>query len=144
MTKKCEYDWKEIQLLQSKEEPSQDESTQPIVCQHKFTLVLSADYQQSKLILHWGEPEQPSSTYYLQKVSHDVFSLVDHRNDGKHIVLFEERLGPKNTDHTISFVQNYINKFTSFHTFMCRVCIFLDNAGNTNKNKYLFVGDGNG
>ena len=138
MTKKCEDDWKEIQLLQGKEEPSEDESTQLAVCQHKFTLVLSADYQQSKLIPHWGESEQPGSTYYLQKVSHDVFGLVDHRNDGKHIVLFEERLGPKNTDHTISLLLDYINKVISSHTFMRRVCIFLDNAGNTNKNKYLF------
>ena len=41
---------------------------------HVFTLVLSADY-------NWGSSAQPGSTYYLQKVSHDVYGLVDHKMD---------------------------------------------------------------
>ena len=65
-----------------------------------FTLVISADYQQSKLIPHWGKTAQPGLSYYLQKVSHDVFGIVDHRKSTKCIYLFDERIGPKNTDHT--------------------------------------------
>ena len=48
---------------------------------HCFTLTISADYQQSKLIPSWRKTEQPGSTYYLQKVCHDVFGIVDHREE---------------------------------------------------------------
>ena len=37
---------------------------------------ISADYQQLKLIPSWGGTEQPSSTCYLQKVSHDILGVV--------------------------------------------------------------------
>ena len=67
-----------------------------------FSLVLSADYQQAKLVPYWGSSAQPGSTYYLQKVSHDIFGIIKHSDDSKHIVLFDERIGPKNTDHTVS------------------------------------------
>ena len=105
---------------------------------HTFTLIISVDYQQSKLIPYWGSSAQPGSTYYLQKVSHDVFGLVDHRDGQQHTTLFDERIGPKNTDHTISIIQSYIDKVTALHPWIRRVLLFLDNAANTNKNRYLF------
>lgn len=49
---------------------------------------------------HW-------STYYLQKVSHDIFGIVDHRDEKGTLYLFDERIGPKNTDHTLSFLSTY-------------------------------------
>ena len=115
------------------------ENVELTVAQHSFTLVLSADYQQSKLIPHWGRTEQPGSTYYLQKVSHDIFGLVDHRNDSKAITICNETVGPKNIDHTISFLSQYMDKITSEFPWIKRICIFLDNAGNTNKNRFLFA-----
>ena len=105
---------------------------------HAFTLIISTDYQQSKLIPYWGNSAQPGSTYYLQKVSHDVFGLLYHRSDQQHITLFDERIGPKNTDHTISIVQGYIKKVTETHPWIRKALLFLDNAANTNKNRYLF------
>lgn len=67
-----------------------------------------------------------------------MFGLVDHRDGQQHITLFDERIGPKNTDHTISIIQGYIDKVTELHPWIRRVLLFLDNAANTNKNRYLF------
>ena len=122
----------------SKTSLSSNEAQELAKIQHSFTLILDADYQQSKLIPYWGKTAQPGSTYYLQKVSHDVFGIVDHREGCKHITLFDERIGPKNTDHTLSIMQKYIEEVTGLHPWIRRVLVFLDNASNTNKNRYLF------
>ena len=47
-------------------------------------------------------------------------------------------LGLKNTDHSISIIQSYMDKVTALHPWIQRVLLFLDNAANTNKNRYLF------
>ena len=139
MVKKCRKEWEEISKLSREQNPSQDTVTKLTVAKHTFTLVLSADFQQSKLIPHWGRTEQPGTTYYLQKVSHDIFGLVDHRSeDSNFIWVFDETVGPKNTDHTIAFLSQYLEKVTTDFPWIRRACIFLDNAGNTNKNRYLF------
>ena len=112
MMKKCKDDWKEICQLTEQEHTSPAVVQQLAVARHKFTLVLSADYQQSKLIPYWGKSEQAGSTYYLQKVSHDIFGMVDHRStvDTNFVTIFDERLGPKNTDHTLSFLSKHLDK----------------------------------
>jgi len=71
-------------------------------------------------------------------VSNDVFGLVDHRDGQQHITLFDKRIGPKNTDHTISITQGYIDKVTLLYPWIRKVLLFMDNAANTNKNRYLF------
>ena len=48
---------------------------------HTFTLVLSADYQQAKLIPYWGKSAQPACTYYMTKESYDIFGIVNHRDN---------------------------------------------------------------
>ena len=54
-----------------------------------------------KLLSHWGLPSQPGSTYYLQKLSHDIFGIVDHQEHHSTLYIFDEMVGPKNTDYTI-------------------------------------------
>lgn len=113
---KCKDSWKEISQLSVEQDPSPEVVSQLAVARHKFTLVLSADYQQSKLIPYWGRTEQPGSTYYLQKVSHDIFVVVDHRStgaDANFVTIFDETLGPKNTDHTISLVSTHLEKLAA-------------------------------
>ena len=102
--------------------------------------MLSADYQQAKLIPKWGRSEQPGSSYYLQKVSIEVFGIVDHRNDEKFVYLFDEQIGPKNTDHTISLLAAAIQRIQDRHPWISWICIFMDNATSTNKNRFLFRG----
>ena len=106
--------------------------------QHCFTLTISADYQQSKLIPSWGRSEQPGLTYYLQKVSHDILGIVDHSSDESTVYLFDERIGPMNTDHTVPFVTHFWHTVSQQHPWINRLAIFLDKTTSTNKNKYLF------
>lgn len=62
--------------------------------QHCFTLTVSADNQQSKLVPSWGKTEQPGSMYYLQEVSHDIFGIVDNSEEQSIMYLFDEHIGP--------------------------------------------------
>ena len=125
--------------LTSRKQPTLREREKLETLKHCFTLTVSADYQQSKLIPSWGKTEQPGSTYYLQKVSHDVFGIVDHRNENGTIYLFDERIGPKNTDHTISLLSSYWHTVTQQHPWIQRLALFLDHATSTNKNRFLFA-----
>ena len=58
--------------------------------------------------------------------------------------LFDERFGPKNTDHTVSFLTHYWRTISQQHPWIHRLAIFLDNATSTNQNKYLFLGERDG
>ena len=98
-----------------------------------FYLVICADYQMSKLLPNWGYSPQPGSTYYLQKLSHDIFGIVNHSDNSSVIYLFDERCGPKNTDNTVSYLTHYLSKVPAW---VRKVHIYLDNACSTNKNQY--------
>ena len=93
----------------------------------------------NKLIPYWGNSPQPGSTYYLQKLSYDVFGIVDHRSERGHVYLFSELIGPKNTDHTFSYLMHYLTALGKVPHWVNRIHIFLDNAGSTNKNQYLMA-----
>ena len=137
ITQKCNSDWKAIADLASKDDLDARSQARLQAMQESFTLVLSADYQMTKLIPFWGATAQPAITYYLRKVSHDLFGIVDHRDETKYITVFDERIGPKNTDHTVSLLTCYIKHSGLVPHWVKRVCIFMDNATSTNKNRYL-------
>ena len=82
-----------VDLQSTEPSPERDEKWQQL--KTIFTLVLSADYQMSKLLPYWGRSPQPSSTYYLQKVSYDIFVIVDHRDGVGHLYILNETIGPK-------------------------------------------------
>ena len=74
-------------------------------------------------------------------MSHVIFGVVDHRStgaDANFVTIIDETLGPKNTDHTISLVSTHLEKLAAEIPWLRHVCIFLDNAGSTNKNRFLF------
>ena len=135
MTARCKQQWTRIEELTGENAPH--DSNLLSTLKHTFTLTLSADYQMSKLIPYWGNSPQPGSTYYLQKLSVDLFGIVDHKDDSAHMYLFDETLGPKNTEHTLSYLCHYIKESDNFPSWVRRVHLFLDNAGNTNKNCHL-------
>ena len=132
---KCAQEWKEIQDLQS----SPDNSGRLNELQQKFTLVLSADYQMNKLLPYWGLTPQPGSTYYMQKVSYDLLGIVDHRDDSGFVYMLNELIGHKNTDHTISYLLHYLKSSGKVPGWIKRVHVFMDNAGSTNKNKFMMA-----
>ena len=84
----------------------------------------------AKLVPYWGTIAKPGSTYYLQKLSHDVFSITDHSPGTSTVYLFDERIGAKNTDHTVSYLGDFLSKIAPR---IRRVHLFLDNASSTNK-----------
>ena len=69
----CVKDWEKISDLSGSVLEDSEELT---TLKRTFTLVISADYQMSKLIPNWGSSPQPGSTYYLQKLSHDILGIV--------------------------------------------------------------------
>ena len=73
------------------------------VLKHNFTLTLSCYYQMQKLAPYWGKLPHPGSSYYL-----DIYGIFDHRNEKRMLNVFSETAGPKNTDHSISYLINYI------------------------------------
>ena len=77
------------------------------------------------------------STYYLQKVSYNVFGMVDHQKEGGHVYVMSEIVGPKNTEHTISYLLHYLETTGKVPEWVRQVHLFLDNAGSTNKNQFL-------
>ena len=92
----------------------------------------------SKLIPHWGLSAQPGSTYYLQKLSHDILGIVNHADGEKSgIYIFDECVGPKNTDHTVSYITHYLCESGLVPAWVKRLHIFMDNACSTNKNSYM-------
>ena len=92
-------EWATITSLEQKAELTDEEKETLFGLRNRFNLVLCADYQMAKLVPFWGLSAQPGSTYYLQKLNHDVFGIVNHGSASSCVYLFDERAGPKNTDH---------------------------------------------
>ena len=135
MVTRCQEQWKEVHLSADSLTSSTGMNISEL--QHTFTLTLSADYQMSKLVPYWGHSPQPGSTYYLQKLSNDLFGIVDHKDNTSQVYVFDETIGPKNADHTFSYLIHYIKESGNVPPWVRRVHIFLDNAGSTNKNCYF-------
>ena len=133
MTEKCKEQWSKIKELEAKSCSADEQATLEDL-KNGFALVLSADYQMNKLL---GRSPQPGHTYYQQKVSYDVFGIVDHREGAGHVYILSELAGPKNTDHSVSYLLNYLKSTGQVPEWIKRVQVFLDNAGSTNKIQYL-------
>ena len=102
-TKKCGDEWAEITELEGRLSLKDEEEERLTV----MNVVISADYQMSKLVPYWGLSPQPGSTYYLQKLSHDIYGVVNHATNSSAVYLLDERVGPKNIDHTIPYTTHY-------------------------------------
>ena len=76
VTAQCKNEWDEIVELEKKSTLSDEEKKQLDHLKNTFNLVLCADYQMCKLVPYWGMSPQPGSTYYLQKLNHDILLLL--------------------------------------------------------------------
>lgn len=123
-----------IQELQKKKAGAKEDRRQLQKLMNETIFTLSLDYQQSKLTPHWGFSAQPGDTYYLRKLSHHIFGIVDHALEKNTVYVMDERVCPKNGDLTISLVDHYIqNKIPSWGRHLC---LYMDN-GATNKNQFM-------
>lgn len=119
--------------MQKRKSKTDKTKLQELKCQIIFSL--SLDYQQSKLTPHWGRSAQPSETYYLRKLSHNIFGIVNHTLFENAVYVFDERVaGSKNADTTISLVDHYIHE--NLPPWARHLCLFMDN-GATNKNQFI-------
>ena len=92
-----------------------------------------------KLVPYWGCSPQPGSTYYCQKLFHDIYGIVDHPDQTCMIYIFDETAGPKNVDHSVSYLIHYIENSGRILVWTNRIHLYLDNAGSTNKNAYFMA-----
>ena len=134
VTKRCSQEWDRITSLQQKEVLSDEDRATLDGLKQRFDLVLSADFQMQKLVPYWGLTPQPGSTYYCQKLNHDIFGICNHGNGSAMVYLFDERVGPKSTDHTVSHLMDYLHRLPNW---VRRIHLFLDNTSSTNKNCYM-------
>jgi len=132
-TKKSRSLYHRIEELQKRKSKADKTNLQELEGQIVFSL--SLDYQQSKLTPHWGFSAQPSETYYLRKLSHNIFGIVDHTLAKDVVYVLDERAGgAKNADITISLVDHYI--YRNLPSWARHLCLFMDN-GTTNKNQFI-------
>jgi hypothetical protein len=102
--------YQQIEQLQVQEGKSKENQMKLQELEKKITFTLSVDYQQSKLTPHWGFTAQPSETYYLRKLSHNILGIVDHTTNQNTVYVSSERDGgSKDGDLTISLVDHYIH-----------------------------------
>jgi len=82
----------------------------------------------SKNLPFWGESPQPAKTYYQMKLVCDVFGIVDHSKKLSNYTYLCDELaaGSKNTDHTISFLQHFID--SHIDSWVQNIIFCLDNA----------------
>ena len=135
----CKTQWQKIGAFDSVEQRTADQEQELQKLKENFVLVLAADYQQSKLVPYWGLSPQPSSTYYLMKMSYDIFGITDHRTDSNYVYVAPETIGPKNTDHTISYIHHYVFESENVPDWIKRIHLYMDNACSTNKNRYMIA-----
>lgn len=103
---------------------------------HDFIHVICGDFMQSANLPYWGESPQPGKTYYQKKIVYDVFGIVDNSWNHKYVYVSHERAaGTKNSNHTVNYFHHYFNKFVP--SWVRKIEVWLDNAGATNKNKYI-------
>ena len=126
-----------MKIIDLEKKPDAENDTELQHLKETFILVVCADDPQSKLIPYWGKSPQPGMTYYLQKMSYDVFGIVDCRNDQGYVYLVPETIGPKNTDHTLSYLYHFLCESGQVPSWISRIHLFLDNACSTNKNYYM-------
>lgn len=131
-------EYTKITSLLSKESRTRAEEKQLKKLQDSFSAFVSADYMISKNLPFWGETPQPAKTYYQMKLVCDVFGIVDHsRKTSNHTYICDElAAGPKNTDHTISFLNHFID--TEVDSWVKNITFCLDNA-KICKCKYLLA-----
>lgn len=125
--------YRHIGKLQKK--ASKKDKTELRELKGRIIFSLSMDWQQSKLTPHWGLSAQPGETYYLRKLSHNIFGIVDHTHAKNAVYVLDERAGgAKNADITISLADHYLCQNIPF--WARHICLFMDNAA-TNKNQFI-------
>ena len=131
---KSTQDYQRIAELQKNGCANEEEEEELMQKKANLNVCVDADYQQAKLIPHWGYTPQPGTTYYKQKLSNDIFGVVVHTEPVRRLYTWHEgAAGAKTSDHTITCLEDCIGKLEAW---VQHVTIVLDNA-QINKNQYV-------
>ena len=138
MVVSTQSEYTKITYLIKKQKRTRTEEKQLKRLQNSFSAFISADYMMSKNLPFWGESPQPAKTYYQMKLVCDVFGIVNHSEKASnHTYICDElAAGPKNTDHTISFLNHFIDM--QIDSWVKNITFCLDNA-KICKCKYLLA-----
>ena len=131
---KSTQDYQRIAELQKNGCANEEEEEELMQKKANLNVCVHADYQQAKLIPHWGYTPQPGTTYYKQKLSNDIFGVVVHNEPVRRLYTWHEgAAGAKTSDHTITCLDDCIGKLEAW---VQHVTIVVDNA-QINKNQYV-------
>ena len=72
-----------------------------------------------------------------QEVFHNILGIVNHSEVKSVVYVFDERIGPKNINHTV--FPHFWHSMSQKHPWIKCMAIFLNNATSTSKNKFLFA-----
>lgn len=135
----CREQFQTIKLLEN--EGGRDQELQDL--KKDFEMILAIDYQQGKLLPHWGRDKQAGETYFLRKLNYTVLGIINHGTyplqtkdtnvtpELSRVYVEEEQNGSKNADHLCSSIQKYMEELNQ--DWISNYVIYLDNAA-TNKN----------
>ena len=117
------------------EKPSQSDMQELVGLKDSFTCLIDADYQQGKLLPHWGYSAQPAASYYKQKLGYDNFGIVFHGRPSNYFYVYHKgAAGSKSANTTISCLDHFISAYVP--AWVKHVAIVLDNAV-VNKNQFV-------
>ena len=127
-------DWNRINALIQSENHSVADMQELNDLREQFVCLIDADYQQGKLLPHWGYSAQPGASYYKQKLCFDNFGIVCHGAPENFFYLYHEgAVGSKSADTTISCLDHFIRQHVP--AWVKHIAIVLDNAM-VNKNQF--------
>lgn len=67
------------------------------------------------------------------------FGVIDHQEDTSAVYVIPEIYGPKNTEHTVSYLLHYIKSSGNVPEWVMCIHLYMDNAGSTNKIFYTMA-----
>ena len=95
--------------------------------ERQLCVSIDADYQQGKLVPHWGYSAQPAALYYKQKLCFDNFGIVFHGRPSNFFYVYHEgAAGLKSADTMITYLDPFI--CANVPAWVKHVAIILDNA----------------
>ena len=97
------------------------------------TLHLSIDAMQNKLYPNFKGIKRPSEDYYLRKMTFHLLGVVNEGTGKGTTFVYDNRLGPTNSNHTISALRTIIMEQLGNKK---RIMISMDNCA-VNKNRYV-------
>ncbi|XP_077995114.1 uncharacterized protein LOC144448701 isoform X1 [Glandiceps talaboti] len=134
----CNTAWQSQQMiedLESKDVRTDEEEITLLEEKTNYVACFSIDYKMVVTVPQWHLTPQPAISYYKMKLCVDEAVIVHHNFGKAYSYIFDERCGPKNSNHTLSILDKHMRSLDLSWT--TKAMVFMDNAPSTNKNTWL-------